>query len=62
MKERLSASIKTRTTKNVKSAFHALARVRRLNPADLQREAFDQYIEANRQVLDSTKKPAQKAA
>lgn len=57
MKERLSAEIKTRTTRKVKKDFEKLANIRRLNPADLQREAFDHYLASQQEMLNP--KPAE---
>lgn len=46
MKERLTESIKTRVTPDVKKEFKKLAKLKHLDPSDLQREAFRRFLEA----------------
>lgn len=44
-KEKLNSSIKTRVPTAVKKAFEKLAIERRLDAADLQREALREYLD-----------------
>lgn len=61
-KKRYPEDIRTRVTKPVRRAFKQIARARKLDESDIQREAFDRYLQSEDvQALLDPKTEAQAA-